>query len=90
MKNTILSAIFMAFVLVSCNQKAAETTTDDSNEMGNENAVMVDDSTMIDDKTKTMDHEKMYACSMHPEVKGKMHDKCPKCGMELTEPVPEQ
>lgn len=31
--------------------------------------------------------EEMYACSMHPEVTGKKGDKCPKCGMELTEPV---
>jgi len=29
----------------------------------------------------------LYACSMHPEVTGKKGDKCPKCGMELTEPV---
>jgi hypothetical protein len=26
---------------------------------------------------------------MHPEVQGKLNDKCPKCGMKLTEPVPE-
>jgi hypothetical protein len=31
----------------------------------------------------------LYACSMHPEVKGKQGDKCSKCGMELTEPVSE-
>ncbi len=31
--------------------------------------------------------EQMYACSMHPEVTGKKGDKCPKCGMELSEPV---
>jgi hypothetical protein len=31
----------------------------------------------------------MYACPMHPEVQGKLNDKCPKCGMKLTEPVPE-
>jgi hypothetical protein len=83
MKNIILSAVVMAFVLVSCNQKARETTTDYSHEMGN-------DSTMMNDKTKTMEnHEKMYACPMHPEVQGKMNDKCPKCGMKLTEPVPQ-
>jgi hypothetical protein len=28
----------------------------------------------------------VYACPMHPEVKGKKGDKCPKCGM-LMEPV---
>ena len=25
-----------------------------------------------------------YACPMHPEVKGKKGDKCPKCKMELS------
>ena len=46
------------------------------------------------DKTKETKTEKesipteqMYACSMHPEVIGKKGDKCPKCGMELSEPV---
>jgi hypothetical protein len=33
--------------------------------------------------------EQLYACPMHPEVKGKKDDKCPKCGMKLTEPVKE-
>ena len=46
------------------------------------------------DKSKETKTEKettpaaqMYACSMHPEVTGKKGDKCPKCGMELSEPV---
>ncbi len=37
---------------------------------------------MMDDH----EHEAMsavYTCSMHPEVKGKKGDKCPKCDMEL-------
>lgn len=29
----------------------------------------------------------LYSCPMHPEVKGKKDDECPKCGMALTEPV---
>ncbi|MFE3866827.1 DUF3347 domain-containing protein [Flavobacterium sp. LS2P90] len=29
----------------------------------------------------------LYACSMHPEVTGEKGAECPKCGMELTEPV---
>lgn len=90
MKNVILSAVVMAFVLVSCNQKAKETTTDDSHMMGNDSTMMDNDNTMMNDKTKTMEnHEKMYACPMHPEVQGKLNDKCPKCGMKLTEPVPQ-
>lgn len=31
--------------------------------------------------------EQLYSCKMHPEVTGKKGDKCPKCEMELTEPV---
>lgn len=74
----------MVFVLVSCNQKNNETKTDHSHTMDN-------DSTMMNDKTKKMEnHEKMYACPMHPEVQGKQNDKCSKCGMKLTEPVPEK
>lgn len=83
MKNKIFSAIVMAFVLVSCNQKNAEATTVHSH--------MMVDSTMMNDKNRTMEnHEQMYACPMHPEVQGKMDDKCSKCGMKLTEPVPEK
>lgn len=29
--------------------------------------------------------EAVYACSMHPEIKGKKGDNCSKCGMSLTE-----
>lgn len=32
------------------------------------------------------DHQ-LYACPMHPEATGKKDDKCPKCGMKLTEPA---
>ena len=91
MKKVILSAILMASVLVSCNQKNKETTTDDSHVMANDTTMMDNDTTMVNDKTKTMEtSEKMYACPMHPEVQGKLNDKCSKCGMKLTEPVPEK
>ena len=93
MKKIFFSAIIMAFVLVSCNQKNKETTTDhshmmnDSTMMNNDSTMMDKDSTMMNDKTKMMG-EKMYACPMHPEVQGKLNDKCSKCGMKLTKPVP--
>ena len=74
----------MALVLVSCKDK--ETTN--SHEMENGSTMMHNDSTMMDNTKMTTD--KMYACPMHPEVQGKMNDKCPKCGMKLTEPVPEK
>lgn len=32
--------------------------------------------------------EAAYACSMHPEIRGKKGDKCSKCGMSLTEVKP--
>ena len=51
--------------------------------------VMDADSTMMD-HSKMENNEKMYACSMHPEVQGKLNDKCSKCGMDLTEPVMEK
>lgn len=80
----------MAAVLVSCNQKNKKTTTEHSRTVG-DTTMMDNDTTMMNDKTKTMEnHEKMYACPMHPEVQGKMNDKCSKCGMKLTEPVPEK
>lgn len=31
--------------------------------------------------------EQLYSCPMHPEVTGKKGEKCPKCEMDLTEPV---
>lgn len=38
------------------------------------------------EQEKTPD-DQVYSCPMHPEVKGKKGDKCPKCGMELSVPV---
>ncbi len=86
----------MALVLISCNQKNKENPTndshmmDDSTTMMNSDSVMHTDSTMMGNKTKMMENNPvMYACPMHPEVQGKLNDKCPKCGMKLTEPVAE-
>ncbi|MBY0488173.1 MAG: hypothetical protein K2P85_13450 [Flavobacteriaceae bacterium] len=60
--------------------------------MENDSTMMTKDGTMMEhDSTRTdhskMDHSKMHACPMHPEVQGKLNDKCSKCGMKLTEPV---
>jgi len=90
MKKIIFSSILMTIVLVSCNQKSKEDTIIDSHNMGNDSTMMHNDSTMMDDKTKMMkNNPTMFACPMHPEVQGKLNDKCPKCGMKLTEPVSE-
>ena len=86
-----------AFVLISCNQKNKENPTNDTPMMNDNTTMMNSDSTMMDNDSTMMGNDtemmknstKMYACPMHPEVQGKMNDKCPKCGMKLTEPVPE-
>ncbi len=94
MKKVFLIATFSIFTLVSCNQKTKEVTTTDSEMMEKDSTMMTKDGTMMEhDSTMTdhskMDHSKMYACPMHPEVQGKLNDKCSKCGMKLTEPVAE-
>jgi uncharacterized lipoprotein NlpE involved in copper resistance len=82
MKNTIISAIAMAFVLISCNQKSKESETTNAPVMEHDSTMTMKDSTMmVKDSTAT---DKVYACPMHPEAKGKLNDKCPKCGMKLT------
>ncbi|MHB1105338.1 MAG: heavy metal-binding domain-containing protein [Lutibacter sp.] len=98
MKKIIFLALLLALVTVSCNQKTKESTTDHSNMMSNDSTMidndgtmMSNDSTVMNDKTNMMNNQtKMYACPMHPEVQGKLNDKCSKCGMKLTEPVPEK
>lgn len=82
----------MALIMVSCNQKTKEVNTTNSEMMENDSTMMTKDGTMMEqDSTRTdhskMDHSKMHACPMHPEVQGKLNDKCSKCGMKLTEPV---
>ena len=85
-----------ATVMVSCNQKNKENSTidsrmmDDSTGIMNSDTLMHGDSTIVGNNTKMMKNNvAMYACPMHPEVQGKLNDKCPKCGMKLTEPVTE-
>lgn len=102
MKKFMYSTLTIFVLLVSCNQKNKEATTNDSHMMGKDTTMMDNDATMMNDKTKMMDNDttmmndktkmmddqaKIYACPMHPEVQGKLNDKCPKCGMKLTEPV---
>lgn len=86
MKKTIFSAIIMALVLVSCKDK--EPTIAPSHKMDNGNTMMDNDTTMM--KNDKMMEDKMYTCPMHSEVHGKLNDKCSKCGMKLTEPIPEK
>ncbi|MDD5151185.1 MAG: heavy metal-binding domain-containing protein [Flavobacterium sp.] len=91
MKNIFFLAIVLAFVLVSCNQKNKQVETvgtpmmeNDSTMMMNDSTMMQHDSTMMDNNSKMMhENSKVYSCPMHPEVHGKLDDKCPKCGMKL-------
>ena len=53
--------------------------------------------TSCNQKTKETDvtettstSSELYACSMHPEVTGKKGSACSKCGMELTELIPQE
>ena len=48
MKNIILAAIAMAFVLVSCNQKNKQTETTNTSMMENDSTMKMNDSTMMD------------------------------------------
>lgn len=96
MKKIFFFTLMTAFVLISCNQKNKENPTNDSHMMDdnttmmNSDSVMHTDSTMMGNNTKMMNNNPtMYACPMHPEVQGKLNDKCPKCGMKLTVPVSE-
>jgi hypothetical protein len=90
MKNKLFLALTMAVLLVSCNQKNKEATTTNPHMMDNDSTMMHNDTTMMNNNTKMMDNNSQrYACPMHPEVQGKLNDKCPKCGMKLTVPVPE-
>lgn len=83
MRKVIYSAIVMALVLVSCNQKSKEEATDTPIATSNDTVTTSIDTTKIDSKVTA----KLYACPMHPEVQGNLNDECPKCGMKLTEPV---
>ncbi|PWA05808.1 heavy metal-binding domain-containing protein [Flavobacterium psychrotolerans] len=80
MKKLILSTIVMALMVASCNKKNKDATTSAT--------PMNNDSTMMGNNSKMMNSDsKVYSCPMHPEVHGKLNDKCPKCGMKLTEEV---
>ena len=90
MKNTLFSLIIVTLLLVSCNQKNKEASTNNPQLMDTNSAVMHNDTTMMNNETEMMhENSKLYACPMHPEVQGNLDDKCSKCGMKLTVPVSE-
>ncbi len=44
-------------------------------------------STTINNSVTKPATENIFACAMHPEIQGKLNDKCSICGMMLTIPV---
>jgi hypothetical protein len=86
-KITFLSVALVVSMFLSCKQDNNHNM-DDETHMMNDSTMMHNDSTTMNNDHKMMNDETaMYSCPMHPEVHGKMHDKCSECGMELTEPV---
>jgi PBP1b-binding outer membrane lipoprotein LpoB len=85
MKKIILSVIIIAFVLVSCSQKSKQVEPINTPMMENDTTMTMKDTPMMEKDTTIMkdSNSKIYACPMHPEVQGKLNDKCSKCGMKL-------
>jgi hypothetical protein len=85
MKNLICLSIILTLA-VGCNSKTSKTETTTS-----ETVIETPDTTAVVPSENAAGEnpvaEQLYACPMHPEVTGKKDDKCPKCGMALTEPV---
>lgn len=73
MKNIILSAV-MILLLTACKKNEEASTVKTETDAVSESA----------NKDSA---EQLYSCPMHPEVTGKKGEKCPKCEMDLTEPV---
>ncbi|MES2777665.1 MAG: heavy metal-binding domain-containing protein [Bacteroidota bacterium] len=69
MKQAITGFLIAATTLTACESSSTKT----------ESQTKTTDSIPVVPKT-----EQAYACPMHPEVKGKKGDKCPKCEMELS------
>jgi peroxiredoxin family protein len=91
MKKIIFSVVIMASLLGSCKQNSTDTTTNHSSRMNDDTMMMDNDSTMRHKKSNLIENsKKVYACSMHADVVGEKDKKCFKCGMKLTEPVPDK
>lgn len=89
MKHKILGTILVAALLVSCNKKNTEETITNQQMMDNDTTLMHNDSTTMNTESKINHTNSVtYSCPMHPEAKGNLNDKCPKCGMKLSVPEP--
>ena len=90
MKKIFLILVCSFLTLISCNQKTQIEDKTNSEIVETDSTNTAKDGTNIQNEIPKKEVvEKLYSCSMHPEVKGKLNDKCSKCGMKLTEPVAE-
>jgi hypothetical protein len=79
---SFISLLFVVTLAWACNKK--------NNTIENvkaEPAAETTDTTAVSAPISESAKSELYACPMHPEVTGKKGDKCPRCQMELTEPV---
>jgi uncharacterized protein with PIN domain len=81
MKKLIFSFIVVAAVVTGCKKNETEVSKSESTETA------VTEATDTVAEATAQPVAQLYACSMHPEVVGAKGDRCPKCNMELTEPV---
>ena len=86
-KNNIMKKILLLALMVisiaACNSKGNQTNNDGQTE----SATTPSDAPANLDNSTSEPAAELYSCPMHPDVKGKKDDECPKCGMALTEKV---
>ena len=75
MKNIIFLSIFLAFI-------ACQNQEPTNRKMRNVEEEPTTLPTIMQAQTYTS-HVHVYACPMHPEITGKVGNKCSKCGMAL-------
>jgi hypothetical protein len=82
MKNLIFLTLIV-LSMTACNSKGAKTEDSKTIKTSTDETVApTSDTTAVKEPMA-----ELYACPMHPEVKGEKDSECPKCGMPLTEPV---
>ncbi|MEP7267754.1 MAG: heavy metal-binding domain-containing protein [Saprospiraceae bacterium] len=75
----IIAAIVVFTLAIACKNSSGSTpeATTETPAMTEASAVADSMATMMSDSTM------VFACPMHPDVKGKLGDKCPKCNMAM-------
>lgn len=87
MKKLFIPCLF-GLLITACNAKEEKTTVEKPVQTTPaEQPVQPTSTDTLKKEVMKPVAEQLYACPMHPEVKGKKDAKCPKCGMKLTVPV---